>query len=46
MLCTVCSIAGAPVMSRGGAGSGHGPGSYYLPKLESYRYYIIDSLLL
>jgi hypothetical protein len=26
-----------PVMSRGGAGSGHGLGSYYLPKLESYR---------
>jgi hypothetical protein len=37
MLCTVCSIAGAPVMSRGGVGSGRMPNSYYLPKLEYYR---------
>jgi hypothetical protein len=37
MLCTACSIAGAPVMSRGGVGSGHRPNSYYLPKLEYYR---------
>jgi hypothetical protein len=28
LLCTVCNIAGAQVMSRGGARSGHGPGSY------------------
>jgi hypothetical protein len=37
VLCTACSIAGAPVMSRGGARSGHRPNSYYLPKLEYYR---------